>query len=71
MCQKSGCGHFFEKKERRLRAAQIHLVAALPDGGFARKFLAGGEKYPPRRETRRIRIQSEGLRSLRHLPKFF
>ena len=54
-CQKSGCGHFFEQEERRLRTAQIRLVALLPDGGLVRKFLAGGEKDPPRRETRRIR----------------
>ena len=53
-CQKSGCGHFFEKEERRLRTAQIRLVAMLPDGGFARNFLAGGEKNPPRRQSRRI-----------------
>ena len=31
-CQKSGCGHFFEKEERRLRTAQIRLVALFPDG---------------------------------------
>ena len=53
--QKSGCGHFFEGEKRCLRTAQIHLVALLPDGGFVRKFLVGGEKDPPRRETRRIR----------------
>ena len=70
-CQKSGCGHFFEKEERRLRTAQIRLVALLPDGGFVRKFLAIGEKTPPRRQSRRIRLQSEGLRSLRHLTEVF
>ena len=67
-CQKSGCGHFFEKKARRLRTAQIRLVALLPDGGFVRTFLAKGEKDPPRRQSHRIRLQSEGLRALRHLP---
>ena len=35
-CQKSGCGHFFEKEGSRLRAAQIRLVALLPDGEFVR-----------------------------------
>ena len=68
-CQKSGCGHFFEEEERRLRTAQIRLVATLPDGGFVRNFLGGGEKDPPRRQSRRIRLQSEGLRALRHLPE--
>ena len=27
------------------------LVAMLPDGGFVRNFLAGGEKDPPRRQA--------------------
>ena len=73
-CQKSGCGHFFEEEERRLRTAfffRFRLVAMLPDGGFVRNFLAGGEKDPPRRQSRRIRFQSEGLRALRHLPELF
>ena len=69
--QKSGCGHFFEKEEHRLRAARIRLVAMLPAGGFVRRFLAEGEKDPPRRETRRIRMKSEGLRFLRHHPREF
>lgn len=46
-CQKSGCGHFFEEGGSRLRAAQIRLVALLPDGEFVRKFLAKARKTRP------------------------
>ena len=36
-----------------------------------RKRFCKQNRTPPRRETRRIRLQSEGLRALRHLQEFF
>ena len=36
-----------------------------------RKQFCKQNRTPPRRETRRIRLQSEGLRALRHLQEFF
>lgn len=62
-----------------MRAAQIRLAATLPasKSEFVRKFLIEGEKDPTNRlfscgdAARSIRLQSEGLRALRHLFKLF